>query len=343
MGVPSAADLERAVPGLAERARAHLAACADPYTFCHTIEIDAIEGDTVRLAGGTELESSGLARRLATVKAHALTAVAWTVGSGVDDAVTRLWAAGLYDESYALDAMAAALVEQMRTMECARLCGALAPYSPGYDGWPLENQIVLYDMLAAVGGKPFTDRVSCLDSGMLLPKKSQLAVVGLTHFPALVPQAASACNTCTLPRCEYRRSDYPVKALERWSRELLKLDGRDDGGIDAHFHFEGSTCSGIPLAIDFEVQLERNHGQWWIAGGRYRPAPCDRGCERMCRAADQEGRTQPLVGEPLAAALTWNPQVNPAGCICGREQLDHKWRIAYHTIAFALEKYETPA
>ena len=45
-----------------------------------------------------------------------------------------------------------------------------------------------------------------------------------------------------------------------------------------------------------------------------------------------------LRGAPLEDALTWNPEVNPAGCVCTEACRDHKWRIVYQTIAFALEE-----
>lgn len=356
MGVPSTAELERTAPGLAARVRSLLESCAAPYTFSHTVEIDCIERDSVRLACGTILRGDALARRLGDAKAHALVVLAWSAGDRIDHTIARLWAEGRMDDAYALDAMAAALVEQMRSAEAERVCAeardrdmaALAPYAPGYDGWPLDDQKILYEVLLAAGGAGFTSKIRCLDSGMLDPKMSLLGVMGLTRHRNLVPPQEAPCRSCAMPRCTMRRYSFPRKALERWSRDLLVMDRHTDGSVDARFRMEGSTCGNTSLAIDFHVSLIRHAATYRIVGGDCRPSPDDRGCAHMCCATreplnlifERAAREQPLAGQTLAAALDWNPSVNPAGCICGQEALHHKWRIAYHTIAYALEKHE---
>jgi hypothetical protein len=338
MGLPSAAELERSTPGLAARARAWFDECFAPYTVSHRVDIASIDGPAVALGCGTVLRGPVLAERLASARAHAIAAVAWTAGPALDEAVTKLWTEGRFDESYALDALGSAAVEHMRTAEAerelvearARGWAALAPYSPGYAGWPLEDQPVLWELLAG-GRAELRERIRCLPSGMLVPRKSQLAVVGLTRYPELA----------------FRRHEYPRKALERWSRDLLTLTRTDSGTIEARFRLEGSTCGNVALTIDFTVRLGGGPGAWFIDGGDCSPAPGDRGCGHMCcstrdslgGAFEAARESQPLVGQPLADALDWNPTMNPAGCICGAEQLHHKWRIVYHTIAFALENH----
>jgi hypothetical protein len=172
VGARSVAEMERAVPGMAARARALLERYAEPYAFAHTDAIEAIEGDEVRIEGGVVLRGPGLARRLAG--SHAATAIAWTAGAAIDEEAARLWSAGRLDEAYVLDAAGSALVESMRGAGCDSLhhdgIFSLAPYSPGYDGWPLEEQTALYGWLAGAGGAVFTTRIACLPSGMLLPK-----------------------------------------------------------------------------------------------------------------------------------------------------------------------------
>src|SRR3982751_6406927 len=58
--------------------------------------------------------------------------------------------------------------------------------------------------------KPFPEPVEVLSSGMLLPKKSLLAIVGLTarddrhlNLAGLVP-----CAACSFSPCQYRRVPY---------------------------------------------------------------------------------------------------------------------------------------
>jgi hypothetical protein len=69
------------------------------------------------------------------------------------------------------------------------------------------------------------------------------------------------------------------------------------------------------------------------------------GYRSMCAYLDNSERFMaqlqmygPLVGGLLKDALSWKPQVSPAGCLCTRASQDHKWRIVLQTIHFALEK-----
>jgi hypothetical protein len=41
------------------------------------------------------------------------------------------------------------------------------------------------------------------------------------------------------------------KALRRWVEERLTLTDRVDGGIDARFVYDGSTCSNMGRALRF--------------------------------------------------------------------------------------------
>ena len=49
-----------------------------------------------------------------------------------------------------------------------------------------------------------------MDTGMLQPKKSLLALFGLTRHLDKVRAAAHLvpCENCSLPRCQYRRAPY---------------------------------------------------------------------------------------------------------------------------------------
>ena len=49
--------------------------------------------------------------------------------------------------------------------------------------------------------------LTLLDSGMLTPKNSLLAVRGLTR-QAVAPTAADACRACDLSPCSFRRAPY---------------------------------------------------------------------------------------------------------------------------------------
>ena len=130
---------------------------------------------------------------------------------------------------------------------------------------------------------------------MLRPKKSLLAVFGVTPHTQNVLRLneLNPCQSCSFLPCQYRRAPYrralPLttellpqvgknesegaapatvldlqakyvvnrKALARWSSERLALTQQDDGNIDAHFRYDGTTCSnmGRQLSFDYRVTL----------------------------------------------------------------------------------------
>ena len=69
-------------------------------------------------------------------------------------------------------------------------------------------------------------------------------------------------------------------------------------------------------------------------------------CAYMADAPALEGalgREVPLVGERLASALTWAPEVSASGCVCSRGNRAHKWRMVYQTIYYAIRQGIAPA
>src|SRR5207249_11519985 len=111
-----------------------------------------------------------------------------------------------------------AVVEHLVTNAGARICAwaeqhgmvALPHYSPGYSGWDVADQNKLFEALVPKKGNHFPAEIRVLDSGMLQPKKSLLALVGITrhldkvrHLANLVP-----CENCSFAPCQYRRVPY---------------------------------------------------------------------------------------------------------------------------------------
>jgi len=78
-----------------------------------------------------------------------------------------------------------------------------------------------------------------MESGMLRPKKSMLAVFGLTRHTERLRQLSELvpCQSCSFGPCQYRRAPFGaapvaykvfnVKALRRWAAERLSLERRD--------------------------------------------------------------------------------------------------------------------
>jgi hypothetical protein len=117
---------------------------------------------------------------------NALAAI--TAGSEVEEEVDELWRSDRVDEAYFLDRLAAAVVE--------RIASELGPHrSPGYGGFPLEEQQALFAQFA-----PLSPEIEILPSGMLKPKNSLLGIFSLAGRAARNP-----CSSCGLPRCSFRR------------------------------------------------------------------------------------------------------------------------------------------
>jgi hypothetical protein len=108
--------------------------------------------------------------------------------------------------------LGSAVVEQLIAMTGERLCtwadsrqmAVLPHYSPGYPGWDVAEQSRLLSLLHA---EKLPGELEALESGALRPKKSLLAVFGLTERTEGVPRltALVACGNCSLAACQYRR------------------------------------------------------------------------------------------------------------------------------------------
>lgn len=138
---------------------------------------------------------------------------------------------------------------------------------------------------------------------------------------------------------------FPERALARWVRENLRMQVRTDGGLEARFRYEGSTCGNIAFEFIYCVALSPSATGQTIEAMRCEPGPLAAGHTRMCWW--QEGlqaplevlkRETPLLGEPLSAVLTWRPQRSPAGCLCAEPSRYHKWQAVLETIHFALHR-----
>lgn len=70
-------------------------------------------------------------------------------------------------------------------------------YSPGYCGWPLNEQQILFSLL---GSTP-TD-ITLTDSSLMIPVKSVSGIIGIGHN---VMKGKYECDLCNFPGCNYRR------------------------------------------------------------------------------------------------------------------------------------------
>lgn len=136
---------------------------------------------------------------------------------------------------------------------------------------------------------------------------------------------------------------FPERALQRWSRDNLRLHPRADGGLEATFWFEGSTCGNIAFELVYRVGVGPEPAGRRIESLACAPATHNDGHTRMCCWQEDAGaaralleRERPLLGEPLGAVLAWRPVRSPAGCLCAEPSRAHKWQAVLETLHFTL-------
>jgi hypothetical protein len=322
-----------------------------------------------RQVDGSEVDgfhSPRLAAMLRDAEAHGAFVVAVSAGPEAESQAHELWLEEKPDEYFFLETFASAVVEHLIAAAGARLCGwaekqamaVLPHYSPGYSQWDIAEQGQLLHLIEARAALP--GRLETLDSGALRPKKSQLAVFGLTRHVERVRRLTDLvpCQNCSFANCQFRRAPYsraPIaanysvnpRALARWARERLSLATQSDGAIEARFRYDGTTCTnlGRPLAFQYEVTLEPGQDDYRIRDQHCTPVPGDTGYTAMCQYQTTANqllveieREKPLLGRPLASVFAWQREFSPAGCYCDAESRRHKWGLVLETIHYALHQ-----
>ena len=355
---PSARALE-----LAAWARHWYARNGRPWLYARETSAIELTSGALRIEGSS-FHSERLLRSFQESEAHGAIVAAVSAGPEAEREAQHLWAEEKPDEYFFLETYASAVTEHLITALGAKLCAwaegqgaAILPhYSPGYSGWDVAEQPRL--LALANGHLPGT--LETLHSGALRPKKSLLAIFGVTsNAQSLFRLTAGVpCGNCSFQPCQYRRAPYAraeaptvytvnPKALDRWSTQRLHLTRTADGGIDARFHYDGTTCTneGRPLAFDYTVKLGPKNEGFPIREQHCAPAPDDTGHRAMCQfisnpeeimAAISTGK--PLHGKPIGDVLSWRRPSCPAGCYCDAASRDHKWGLVLETIHYALKK-----
>jgi hypothetical protein len=257
---------------------------------------------TVRLAG-QEFQCAPLGEQWTAAGAHIAVLVAVSAGPEGEARARELWQAGRPDEYFFTEMFASAVVEHLITGAGARLCdwaeraglAVLPHYSPGYPGWDVADQGRLWELIRGSAPAAVRHRLEVLPTGMLRPKKSQLAVFGITRqvAPARTLAGLVPCVSCSFSPCQYRRAPYQVprpqledarrwqpvcqpvptaahppapldlaarysvnpRALRKWSQERLRLEFAADGGVVARFRYDGTTCSNQGRPLAYDYTI----------------------------------------------------------------------------------------
>ena len=385
LGYPRDHQLEGRAQELADWARAWYAKHGRPWFYTRQAASFEIVGDCIRI-DGVAFTSKRLKTTLHEAGAHSVILVAVGAGIEAEEESRRRWQEEKPDEYFFLEIYGSAVVEFLTTATGARLCdwaerngmAVLPHYSPGYPEWDVAEQPRLLELLKRTRTEPFPSPVEAFETGMLRPKKTQLAVFGLTRNVDRLQRLTSLipCERCSFGPCQYRRAPYkraprptgeqvPArtavldpdahysinrKALQRWANERLSLHNHPDGSLDAVFRYDGTTCTnmGRPMVFHYTVKLGPRAQGYPIREQRCAPAEDDTGHEFMCKyiedatslmsAIDSE---KPLAGEPLNAVLAWQRGASAAGCFCEAASREHKWGLVLETIHYALAQQES--
>lgn len=390
LGYPRDRVLDGRARELADFARSWFAQHGRPWVYARAAEkLDITNGSV--LVDGQAFSSPRLLKTLREADASSVILVAVSAGPEIELQAQRLWKEEKPDEYFFLEIFGSAVVEHLTTITGARLCNwaethgmaVLPHYSPGYPEWDISQQPHLLRLIASAGKMP--GAVEVLESGMLRPKKSLLAVFGLAKQTERTRRLTdlTPCENCSFSPCQYRRAPYrrspefskpetvtaeeassaqevvPLdhaatygtspKALARWINDRLTLTHHGDGTIDAHFKYEGSTCTNMGRTIRFEyrVKLGPRAEGYPIREQFCGPAAGDTGHTHMCRYMSNAehlmvaiDREKPLIGQPLNDVLSWARPTSMAGCYCEPNSRKHKWGLVLETIHYALVQFE---
>ncbi|HVU22529.1 MAG TPA: hypothetical protein VHE13_00285 [Opitutus sp.] len=345
-----------------------------PWVYVREAELR--RGDGALWLDGVEFRGGQLDGHLRNAGAQRALLVAISAGRECEEHARALWQDGRPDEYFFLEIFGSAVVEDLVASLNGRICAlagdadfvAIPHFSPGYGSWDVADQNRLHALIVAGVARTLPGPLAVLASGMLKPKKSLLAVVGLV--PRSTARAGSPpvpCTGCAFAPCNYRRAPYrhapaapdavPVRpapvtsytvsmrALQKWAQERVTITREDDGTTEARFRFEGTTCSnmGQPLTFDYRVSLSTTGAGYTILRSDCRPAPDDEGHRAMCSylsdaeaLMDAIAAETPAPGRTLGDALAAARAGSPSGCHCTAEGRAHKWRLALEAIHYAL-------
>lgn len=302
LGYPADHLLDGRARELADWARQWYRENGKPWIYARQAEIFSVRNSTL-VIDGVAFNSKELCTLFSDSHAQTVMLAAVSAGKECEEKARQLWLEGKPDEYFFLEVYGSAVVECLITFAGARFCAwadqqemvVLPHYSPGYSEWSIDDQVKLLRLVTDKSGCPIKSQLAALSTGMLQPKKSLLAVFGITndsdnhrnlvhHIP---------CESCSLPGCQYRRKPYqrirqkmedvramqPVapepangvsfgsslilnakysvsaRTLRKWASERLQLEAVSDS-VTAKFRYEGTTCSNMGHSLEYEYVVQ---------------------------------------------------------------------------------------
>ncbi len=232
LGYPAQHMLTERARELAEWARQWYAENGTPWIYARQSEKLDISNGRLRI-DGIDFSARRLHDQLLEAQADTAVLVAVSAGRECEEKARQLWLEEKPDEYFFLETYGSAVVEHLITIAGARLCewadqrgmAVLPHYSPGYPEWDISDQRKLLELLRQ---KNFRAEIQALETGMLRPKKSLLAVFGITRHVNRVRNLAELipCENCSMPSCRYRRAPYQYS--RRGIEDVRQNQSRDD-------------------------------------------------------------------------------------------------------------------
>jgi hypothetical protein len=228
LGYPPDRVVEGRALELMNWARSWFARNGRPWVYSRTAERLEIGAGSVRI-DGVQFSSNRLQSALVDANADRVVLVAASAGHQLEQAAQELWREEKPDEYFFLEVYGSAIVEHLITMHGARLCAwadsqdlaVLPHYSPGYTDWDVAQQSRLLELISQTRQHRLPAKLETLQSGMLRPKKSLLAVFGVTRQTTNVLRLTelNPCQSCSFLPCQYRRA--PYRRASAYSENVL--------------------------------------------------------------------------------------------------------------------------
>ena len=202
---------------LAHWARRWYAENGTPWIYAGRTEALCVSDEEFSI-DGIAFSAERLRKQLSDAQAHAVMLVAVSAGATCEEKARQLWQEEKPDEYFFLEVYGSAVVEHLITTAGARFCAwadrkgvAILPhYSPGYPEWDVAEQGRLLHLIRTQDDEGMPAEMQVLETGMLRPKKSLLAVFGITAQVERVQRLTDLvpCKSCPMQACQYRRRPY---------------------------------------------------------------------------------------------------------------------------------------
>ena len=223
LGFPPHHAMDGRARELAERSRQWYAQYGKPWIYAREAAGFELDAGTLRI-NGTPFASKRLHDQLSQAQADKAVLALVSAGQECEERARELWQEEKPDEYFFMEVYGSAVVEHLITVAGARLCAFAEPkgmavlphYSPGYPGWEVADQVTLFELLRQNGGRDFPGEIRVRETGMLQPKKSLLALFGITKHSERVRniRTLSPCENCSYPTCQYRRTPFKESLLQ---------------------------------------------------------------------------------------------------------------------------------